>query len=366
MRIGITTGFTGYTEFVNGGGNYTTIGSLSLTNNNFYNIAWLPQPAIYASGANPYNYRYANQFGKNFIVGDEITYQNLTIMAGANYTALGRTNYGAYSSKTFTNGYGRAQVTPTVSVLYKLYPWITAYATYQQSLQNGSQVLNSGTTVYTNNGEILPPTLGQQFEFGAKATVANNMLLTAAFFSIDKANQYTQTNPGVPVTYTVIQSGRERHNGIELTATGKATDDLTIFGGVTLMDPRVTSNPTSPWQNGQLAQSVSPISAKIYTEYTIPYLASAPWLQGLTLIGGFRVVSQYAGALPSSYANIPYTLKMPGYSVGDVGLRYATKIYDTDVTLRFNVTNVANAAYWQVVGSEGPPRTFLASMQVKF
>ena len=185
-------------------------------------------------------------------------------------------------------------------------------------------------------------------------------------FDIDKANQYTQINPGIPVTETVIQSGREVHKGIEFTATGKATEDLTLFGGLTLLNPRITNNPVSPWQNGQLAQSVSPISGKIYAEYTIPCLAAAPWLQGLTLIGGFRAVSAYAGSLPTSYANVPYTLKMPGYSVGDLGFRYTTRVYGKDVILRFNVTNIANTAYWQVVGAEGSPRTFLASMQVKF
>ena len=66
------------------------------------------------------------------------------------------------------------QVTPSVAALYKVLPWFTVYGTYQQSLQNGTQVENSGSTVYTNNGQVLPPYLSQQLEFGAKATVGKN------------------------------------------------------------------------------------------------------------------------------------------------------------------------------------------------
>ena len=360
----LTAGFTGYTEFIDGGGDYTMIGSEKITNNNFYGMVLLPEPAIYSNTANPYNYRYANQFGQNYIIGDEITWKNLTILAGANYTSLGRTNYGAASSNTYSSGYGAAQITPSVAALYKVLPWFTVYGSYQQSLQNGSQVENSGSIVYTNNGQILPPYLSQQLEFGAKATVGKNLLVTMALFDINKANQYAQYNGDG--TYTETQSGREDHKGIEFTATGKATEELTLFGGLTFINPRITDDPAGPWQNGQLATNVSPVSGKMYAEYAVPFLAAAPFLHGLTLIGGFRFASAYSGSLPTSYATIPTIEKLPGYSVGDVGFRYQTKVYDRDVVFRFNVTNVANAAYWQVLGSEGPPRTFLASMQVKF
>ena len=366
IRHKFTAGFTGYTMFIDGGGTSLTEGGATFQNN-FYNLGYIPEVALYANSMNAYNYRYANQFGKNFIIGDEITYNNLTILAGANYTSLGRTNWGSYNSPatlTLPNGYGAAQVTPTVAALYKVLPWITVYASYQQSLQDGIDVQSTATTIYTNSGQILPPTLGQQLELGAKATVGKNLLLTAALFDINKANQYTQSNPNG--TYTVTESGREDHKGIEFTATGKATDELTLFGGLTFMNPRIVNDPAAPWQNGQLAQNVSPVSGKFYVEYGIPYLDTAPFLQGLTLIGGFRFASGYAGTLPTSYANIPNIERLPGYSVGDIGLRYSTKVYNREVIFRFNINNIANTAYWQVNGVEGSPRTFLTSMQVKF
>ncbi len=362
----LTAGFTGFTQFINGGGDYQNIGTAVYKNIDIYNIYYVPEPSIYYT-SNPYNFRYGNQFGKNFVVGDEIKYSNLTILAGANYTSIGNISWGSYNTPatlTLPSGYGAAQVTPTVAALYKILPWFTVYASYQQSLQNGSDVQSTATTVYTNSGQILPPYLSQQLEFGAKATIGKNLLVTAALFDIDKANQYTQSNPNG--TYTVIQSGREDHKGLELTMSGKATEDLTLFAGLTLLNPRITNDPVAPWQNGQLAQYVSPVSGKIYAEYSIPYLAAAPFLQGLVLIGAVRFASEYAGSLPSSYANVPYIQKYPAYSTGDIGVRYQTRLYDKDVVFRFNMNNVTNTAYWEAGSSLGPPRTFLATMQVKF
>ena len=156
--------------FIDGGGTSLTEGGATFQNN-FYNLGYIPEVALYANSMNAYNYRYANQFGKNFIIGDEITYNNLTILAGANYTSLGRTNWGSYNSPatlTLPNGYGAAQVTPTVAALYKVLPWITVYASYQQSLQDGIDVQSTATTIYTNSGQILPPTLGQQLELAPR------------------------------------------------------------------------------------------------------------------------------------------------------------------------------------------------------
>ncbi len=90
--------------------------------------------------------------------------------------------------------------------------------------------------------QILPSYVGTEYEFGAKANVGG-MLLTAAWFNIDKANQYAQPNPDR--TFTYVSDGREVHQGLELTATGNITTGLRILGGVTLMDATVekTANP---------------------------------------------------------------------------------------------------------------------------
>ena len=246
----ITTGFTGFQQIYNVGPLLTN--SLTYTQSgNFYNLSELPSLPTYYSTQNGY---IANiGFAKNFIIGDEIKVTDkFIILAGANYTTLGTKTYA--NTGLYSNSYDAGAVTPSVSALYKVFPWFTVYASYQQSLQQGVTVLNSGSTVYTNNGAVLPPYLGYQEEVGVKMTIGKNMLATAALFDINKANLYSQNNNNG--TYTYFEGGREDHKGIELTTSGKATEELTVVSGLTLLNPRINQNPTSPWQNGQLATGV--------------------------------------------------------------------------------------------------------------
>jgi iron complex outermembrane recepter protein len=349
----ITTGFTGFEKNDAAGGNGTAATySMPYPVTNIYNPANLgPQPPY--NGVETYKPGIdSHQFGENSIVADEIKIGQFTLLAGGNYANLGTNSYISHS------GYEKAALTPTVSLIYKILPWFTTYATYQQSLQAGVDVENTTSRIYTNNGDILPPYISNQYEVGAKATVAKGVLLTIAFFDIDKANQY-QVNNGNG-TWTYEQSGQEVHKGVELTGTGKLTDDLTLVGGITAMDARVVNDQTNPAGNGSVPAGVSPFDGKLYAEYTIPILATAPFLHSLTLIGGITYSSW-------SYFDYPNTTKLPGYAVEDVGFRYATALYDHPLIIRFNVNNVTNHAYWEAGGSlAGPPRTFLASAQMKW
>ncbi len=351
----MTVGFTGYSQLENEGGPTTRVTDLREPGN-FYSQTPVPAPAlIYGQQIGHID---AQFFSKNYVLGDEIKFTDqFIILAGANYTSLGNKTFNAKGSGMVTGGYDAAALTPTVSLVYKVLPWFTTYATYQQSLEAGTQVQNSGTAIYTNNGAILPPFIGQQYEVGAKASVGTNLLLTLALFDISKANEYNQLNPNG--TFTAVQSGRQVNKGIEFTATGKVWEDLTVVGGFTFLDPRITNDVATPTANGDLAQYVSPLSEKIYVEYNIPFIASLPFLHGLTLIGGFQFANYF-------YNDLPNTQRVPGYAVADLGFRYTTTVDNKPLIIRFNVNNVGNTAYWQSNLIEGLPRTFLASAEMKF
>ncbi len=349
----LTGGFTGFSQFTNNGGSLTNLGASPQTIN-FYNLGSVAQPLEATTTTTGYVGNHL--FAKNFILGDEIKFgDKLIVFAGGNYTFLGTEAFSSTGSGAPTGGYDKGALTPSVSIVYKLVPWLSAYATYQESLQGGGEVLNTSSVFYTNNGTILSPYIGHQWELGAKATVGNNLLLTAALFDIEKANEYQQNNGNG--TYTEIQSGKEVHKGVELTATGKVWDDLSVVGGITLLHARVTDDPANILYNGSIPATVSQVSEKAYLEYTIPVISSFEFLHGLTLDGGARYTSGY-------FINQPNTIYLEGYVVEDVGLRYATKIYDKSFIVRFNVNNVTNKGYWvqsTFAGVEGAPRTGLFS-----
>jgi iron complex outermembrane receptor protein len=349
----LTTGFTGYESSAGFGGNGLAPYSVTYSNLGTVSNPIVPvQPIATGIPNTTPQQTYGHNFARNWIIGDEIKITDkLILLAGANFATIGSSN-----SIVPSLGYEASKVTPTASLVYKIAPWLTTYATYQQSLQQGVSVLNTAFQTFTNNGAVLPPYVGNQYEVGVKAEVAKNMLLTLALFDIDKANQY-QVNNG-DGTWTYLQSGREVHKGVEFTAAGKLTDDLTLIGGVTAMDARVTKDETRPNGNGSIPSQVAPYSAKLYAEYNIPFWASAPFLHNLTLNGGFQYVSY-------SYIDYPNTLKQPGYGTFNVGFRYETELDGHPLIVRFNVNNVADRSYWAGY-YVGAPRTFLASAQIKW
>jgi iron complex outermembrane receptor protein len=116
---------------------------------------------------------------------------------------------------------------------------------------------------------------------------------------------------------------------------------------------------------GELPSYVSPIDAKLYAEYNIPYFTEVPWAHNFILTGGISYTGPFH-AQTGSATNLAGIVRINGFSTGDIGFRYVTKINDHPFTLRFTVTNFTNAAYWANWGTWGQPRTFLATAEIKW
>lgn len=57
---------------------------------------------------------------------------------------------------------------------------------------------------------------------------------------------------------------------------------------------------------------------------------------------------------------------LPSFTTFDAGARYRLPVADNDVTLRANVSNLANKAYWLNSSYLGDPRTLTFSAQLEF
>jgi iron complex outermembrane receptor protein len=278
---------------------------------------------------------------KNWIIGDDLKFnEKWSAMAGINHSTIHTSS--AYAGSIATN-YDKSANTPTLSLIYKPTSWLSTYATYMESLEQGT-IVGLG---YTNTGAILEPLVDKQYEVGVKAN-AGGVLFTGALFKINKANQYSNLATPIP---TYVQDGLQVNQGIELTATGKVNDHLTLLGGVTFMSCKV-ENTNIPALAGKRPTNVANQMAKIYAEYSMPSV------RGLTLTGGIYWTGK-------QYADTVNTDELPAYAIVDIGLRYETKAGGTPVIYRLNVDNVTNKSYWMNSSSVGEPRTIALSAEFK-
>ncbi|MFW2612396.1 TonB-dependent siderophore receptor [Aliarcobacter butzleri] len=280
----------------------------------------------------------------NLMIGDDIRFNDQwSALVGFNYAKTEEKNYSINGDRT--GGYDADEVTPSVSLIFKPFEDLTTYVTYMESLENGLKVECANCN---NNGSVLDPYVSKQYEAGAKYSVSENLLLSSALFRIEKANRYDKDLPSG--MKEVTQDGLEIHEGLELTATGKVTDNLTIVGGGTIMNLEIDKAVSN---EGKKPADTASKMAKLYAEYDISAV------KGLTLTGG----AYYTG---ESYRDDANTDIISSYTVYDGGLRYKTKIDKYPTTFIMNVTNLTDKKYWRSSTSFGEPRNLAFSMKMEF
>lgn len=315
---------------------------------------YIPPPFHVRLDLNP---REQRQLLTNVLVGDRIEFDaQWSALIGVNYARIdqfgGARNPG-FAGANISDG----RPSPSVSVVYKAIPSISLYATYMQGLVSGGEApdiytVNNVTKPVVNAGELLPPRVSEQYEIGAKATVGS-MFLTAALFRIEKVNEGVDQN-----NFIYEQEGREIHQGLEVTATGKLTGRLTAVGGFTVMQARIENAPQDLRIDGNIPINVPERQARAYLEYLVP------GLDGLT--GSLGV--NYLGGRPVDQLNTAF---LQDAVIVDLGMRYQTVLFGQDTTFNLRVSNLLDTSYWSYVRIGdgmllGAPRTVAGFMKVSF
>lgn len=295
-----------------------------------------------------------SQLLTNFLVGDRIVFDpQWSALIGVNYAGVDRGTGGRAGGANASP----SLPTPGASLTYKPIPRLSLYATYMQGLATGGEApdiatFNNVTRPVVNAGEILAPKVSDQYEVGAKATVGS-MFLTAALFRIDKVNEGVNQS-----SFVYEQEGREIHQGLEVSATGKLTGRLTAVGGFTVLQARIENAPQNLHLDGKIPVNVPERQARAYFEYQVPDL------EGLT--GSLGV--NYFGGRPVDNLNTAF---LPDAVTVDLGMRYQTVLFGQDTTFNLRVSNLFDEAYWSYVRIGdgmllGTPRTVAGFMKVSF
>ncbi|WP_416424619.1 TonB-dependent siderophore receptor [Pseudomonas sp. App30] len=242
---------------------------------------------------------------------------------------------------------------PNLAVVYKPTDDLSLYTRYSKGLSLGSEA----SWFASNAGETLAPTISRQLEVGIKQDW-QRLSLGAALFQITQAYQFPR--PNGDGTFTYVQQGKQKNIGLELTASGRATERLQLNASVAATRARVTDSGVDAYE-GHQAINVPTLRASFYGDYSVP------GIDGLALLGGV----QYSG---KKYANREGTVQVGDYAVFNAGSRYTTRIEGYDTVFRLSVDNLFDKRYWRDVGEYagddylflGAPRTARLSATVNF
>ena len=243
-------------------------------------------------------------------------------------------------------GYDEGATTPAAALVVKVTEQVSVYANYIEGLSKGAMAPMTAA----NYGDVFAPYKTKQKEVGLKLDLGT-FTHTLSLYQIERPGSFTD-----PVTNVFSFGGEQRNRGIEWGFFGSPLDDVRLMGGVAHVDPKVTKSVGGRY-DGNTATGEPKLQGKLGAEWDTPVL------RGLTLTANATAISR-------QYIDADNTQTIPGYTLFDVGTRYATQIASRPVTLRGTVTNVTNKAYWGMPLTSslglGAPRTFELSATVDF
>jgi len=139
-------------------------------------------------------------------------------------------------------------------------------------------------------------------------------------------------------TTTVTTDGAEtKSKGIEYGVSGKVTDDLIVYGNLAYIDTKYEKAASN---QGNTVEGTPEFTAGLGLDYQIPLI------EGLS-------VNTFVTYIDDQYLDSGNTLKLPDYTLVDLGAKYVTKLGGVNTTFRANVDNVTDKKYWDGVFQSG-------------
>lgn len=202
-------------------------------------------------------------------------------------------------------------------------------------------------------GELPQPTRGRQTEAGLRwQPLGKKLMLSAVAYQINQTNVVTPAPKNLdPTGISSVQTGEVRSRGIELSAVGNVTRELSIVTSYIYQDVKnVKANDVS-LNNWPVDIARPRQMASLWADWTWHTGA----LAGFGIGGGIRYQSASAGAPDNS-------LTVPSYTLYDAALHYDSRNwrFSLNATNLFDRRYISGCQSYSVCGF-GNERTVLAS-----
>ena len=326
----------------------------NLGNSNLHNPRIFSNPGVAKGGG---AYKSSQSTMKNLTIADDIKLNDYfsVILSAA------RSNFENKNKQTGVKTYDESGTSYAASFIYRPVENVSLYFTYADSLQAGSSYTYERTNPRYGETVVLKPFRSKQYEIGAKARI-EDIDLSTALYEIKRPIAYLGDNN----EYSI--QGEQVNRGLEFTAGGKITNDLSVMGGVALIQPKL-KKAKQAYAQGKIVVGEPKVQSNLLFDYVVPNTNKLALSANL----------HYTG---KRYADQRNVNAVPAYFTTDLGIRYVTKEWlGKQTTLRFNVNNVFDKRYWvgmfpsNIDGTSngtgaslflGQSRTFMLSAEVKF
>lgn len=349
----LTLGTTGYRATTNAVSNAATAASVMLGTANISDPRIFAQPATFPDVDNQFRSSVSAQQGIN--ISDTMTFTSeWSARLAVSRDWMHTRNYNKAGAQT--SAYADAGYSPMPSLQYKPRDNLTVYATYANSLQQGD--LAPAGSANANTG--LAPYRSKQVETGLKVALPK-LDLSAAVFRLERPFANVD-----PADNTFKISGNQVNVGLEAMVIGEVVDNLTMYGGITVLDPKLEGTGKPATDNKQYV-GMPKFKSNFLFEYNLP------WVAGLVVVFDW----QYSARRPGNDTNTTFAAS---YNTFDLGARYRTQLMGKTTTWRLALNNVTDERYWSTVAPSnitgtnlgnmvahiGAPRTVAASMAIDF
>jgi len=295
-------------------------------------------------------YRSQSTHQRALTIGDTINFDPRwsagVFLSHSQITQSGRTADGVAVERLY---YDDSGLSKNVTLTYKPRQDMSLYGAYADSLQQGEA---AGDT-------ILPPYRSEQWELGYKADIAG-IGFSAALFRIKRP--FAWAEDGV-----FAVRGEQVNRGLDIMLSGTPTGHLSLFGGVSYLDPKLhgTANPAT---NNKQIMGLPNWRANTVLDYQIPHIL------GLA----FNLNMGYMGKRQGNHIN---SYRVPSHTVVDIGVRYSGQAGQYPLVFRLTLNNVTDKHYWANITPSGQngylgsgtgnstlgmPRMLRASIQMDF
>ena len=276
--------------------------------------------------------------------------------AGVRVSQLNRASERSDGSRAVA--YEQTVTTPWAGLAWSPSTSTMLYGSWGQGVE--LEVVPNRASRFVNYGQALPALKSQQFEFGAKWQASSRLLVTGALFSIEKPFADDVASPsGKPIR---VAGGKEaRHRGLELAATGRVDDALSLQASMTVLDATFTKA-VDPTLVRQRVTNVPRVKTSLFADYKIAALPGFALNALAVFESGKTVTADGSVTLPNSWQL-------------DLGVRYQTQLMGKSTLLRLNVENITNRIYWREAPTQSwggiylfpsTPRTVRGSVTVDF